>query len=127
MVRNLGCTVIIGSVLANCKTQNASLSPVHAMFRHDCPLAAKPASMPRRLLPKKNLERFYTYSYAAFCCVCLGCCPAEFRNSGGTYELPCTLLIIGGHKGTARSLAEYLGSRQISNNTVTLRRLKSVF
>jgi hypothetical protein len=35
-------------------TQNAFLSPVHAMFRHDCPLAVKPASTPRRLLHKKK-------------------------------------------------------------------------
>jgi hypothetical protein len=52
MVRNLRCTVIIDSVLANSKTQNSFLSPVHAIFRHDCPLAAKPASTPCRLLPK---------------------------------------------------------------------------
>ena len=67
------------------------LFPVHAMFRHDCPLAVKPASMLRRLVHKKNLERFSACRYAAFCCVCLGCCAAEFGNSGGTYELPCTL------------------------------------
>ena len=33
---------------------NAFLSPVNAMFRHDCPLAVKPASTPRRLLPKQT-------------------------------------------------------------------------
>jgi hypothetical protein len=54
-VRNLRCTVTIDSILANCKTQNAFLSPVHAMFRHDCPLAVKPASTPQRLLPPKKL------------------------------------------------------------------------
>jgi len=42
------------AVLTNSKTQNASLFPVHAMFRHDCPLAVKPASTPRRLVPKKK-------------------------------------------------------------------------
>jgi len=31
-----------------------------------------------------------TYWYAPFCCVCLGCCAADFGSSGGTYELPCT-------------------------------------
>jgi hypothetical protein len=41
--------------LANSKTQNAFLFPVHAMFRHDCPLVVKPASTPRRLVPKKKL------------------------------------------------------------------------
>ena len=40
--------------LANPKTQNTFLFPVHAMFRHDCPLAVKPASTPRRLIQKKK-------------------------------------------------------------------------
>jgi hypothetical protein len=31
----------------------------------------------------------YRCSIAPFCCVCLGCCAAEFGSSGGTYELPC--------------------------------------
>jgi len=39
---------------ANSKTQNAFLFPVHAMFRHDCPLAVKPATMPRRLGKRKR-------------------------------------------------------------------------
>ena len=55
MVRNLRCTAAIDSVLANSKTENAFLSPVHAIFRHDCPLALKPASTPRRLLPKQTV------------------------------------------------------------------------
>jgi hypothetical protein len=38
---------------------------------------------------QKSLERFSTYWYAPFCCVCRGCCAAEFGSSGGTYELPC--------------------------------------
>jgi hypothetical protein len=38
---------------------------------------------------KKNLERFSNYWYAPFRCVCLTCCAAKFRSSGGTYELPC--------------------------------------
>jgi hypothetical protein len=54
MVRNLRSTITIDSVLANCKTQHAFLSPVHAMFCHDCTLAVKPASTPWRLLPKKT-------------------------------------------------------------------------
>jgi hypothetical protein len=41
-------------ILANSKTQTAFLFPVHAMFRHDCPLAVKPASTPRRLVHKKT-------------------------------------------------------------------------
>jgi hypothetical protein len=54
VVRNLRCTVTIDSVLANPKTQDAFLFPFHAMFRHDCPLAVKPASTPRRLVHKKT-------------------------------------------------------------------------
>jgi hypothetical protein len=38
---------------------------------------------------QKNLERFSTYWYAPFCCICLDCCAAEFESFGGTYELPC--------------------------------------
>jgi hypothetical protein len=44
-------TSVAPSVLANSKTQNTFLSPVHAMFRHDCPLAVKFASTPRCLFP----------------------------------------------------------------------------
>jgi hypothetical protein len=43
LARNLRFTITIYSDLANSKTQNAFLSPVLAMFRHDCPLAVKPA------------------------------------------------------------------------------------
>ena len=39
----------------NPKSQNAFLFPLHAMFRHDCPLAVKPASTPGRIVHKKNL------------------------------------------------------------------------
>jgi hypothetical protein len=42
------------AVLANFNTQNALLFPVHAMFRHDCPLAVKPASTPQRLVHKNT-------------------------------------------------------------------------
>jgi hypothetical protein len=52
VVRNLRCTVTIDSVLANCKTRNPFLFPVHAMFRHDFPIAVKPASTPERLVCK---------------------------------------------------------------------------
>jgi len=44
------------AILANSKAQNASLFPVHAMFRHDCPLAVKLASTTRRLPQKKKLK-----------------------------------------------------------------------
>jgi len=39
---------------ADSKTLNAFLFPVHATFRHDCPLAVKPASTPRRPVHKKT-------------------------------------------------------------------------
>ena len=39
---------------ASSKTQNTFLFPVHAMFRHDCPLAVKPASMQQCLEHKKT-------------------------------------------------------------------------
>jgi hypothetical protein len=50
MVRNFLRTVTTDSVLAHSKTQNAFFFPVHAKFRHDCPLAVKSASTPRRLV-----------------------------------------------------------------------------
>jgi hypothetical protein len=56
-VRNLRSTVATDSVLANSKAQNAFLFPVHSMFLHDCPLAVKPASTPRRLVHKKETLR----------------------------------------------------------------------
>ena len=37
------------AILVNSNTQNDFLFPVHAMFRHDCPIAVKPASTSRRL------------------------------------------------------------------------------
>jgi hypothetical protein len=30
----------------------------------------------------------------SFCCVCVGCCAAEFGSSGGTYELPCISVFV---------------------------------
>ena len=58
-VRNLRCTVTIDSVLANSKTQNAFLFPVHAIFRHDYPLAVEHASRPRPIVQKKLREILY--------------------------------------------------------------------
>jgi hypothetical protein len=89
-------TITTDSVLANSKIRSAFFFPVHAMFRRDCPLAVKPASATWNLVHKKNLERFSTYWYVPFCCVFLGCCAAEFANSGGTYELPCIIKAKGG-------------------------------
>jgi len=42
--------------LANSKTQNAFLFTVHAIFRHDYPLAVEPASTPKPLVQKKKLR-----------------------------------------------------------------------
>jgi len=42
------------AILADSKTQNVSLFPVHAMFRHDCPLTVKLASTQWNLAKKKN-------------------------------------------------------------------------
>ena len=36
----------------------------------------------------------YRCSICPPCCVCLGCCAAEFGSSGGTYELPCIHIYI---------------------------------
>jgi hypothetical protein len=45
------------AILADSKTQNASLFSVHAMFSHYCPLTVKLASTPWNLVNKKNTWR----------------------------------------------------------------------
>ena len=45
------------AILADSKTQNVSLFPVHAMFRHDCPLTVKLASTQWNLTNKKKTWR----------------------------------------------------------------------
>ena len=57
IARNLRCTVTIDSDLWQILIHSAFLLPVHAMFRHDCPLAVKHASKPRRLVHKKKKWR----------------------------------------------------------------------
>ena len=47
---------LLESVLANSKTQNAFLFTVHAIFRHDYPLAVEPAITPKTLVQKKTLR-----------------------------------------------------------------------
>jgi hypothetical protein len=54
-------------------------------------------------ITQTNLDRFSTYWYAPFCCVCLDCCTAEFGISGGTYELPCIYCLVAARKGTYTS------------------------
>ena len=58
------------SVLANSKTQNAFLVPAHAIFRHDWPLAVKPASTPRRLVHKKLGKVLYLLICFLLCLSC---------------------------------------------------------
>jgi hypothetical protein len=69
----------------------------HRTLSHQCPryvsswLPLSGETCKYALVPntQTNLERFSTYWYAPFSCVCLGSCAAEFGISGGTYELPC--------------------------------------
>jgi hypothetical protein len=92
LVRNVRRTVTIDSVLANSKTQNAFLSPVHATFCHDrswLPPSTETWKYAMAPITQTNLEKYSTYWYAPLCCVYLGRCAAEFWSSGGTYELPC--------------------------------------
>ena len=64
---------------ANSKTQKAFLFLARAMFRHDCPLAVKPASTPRRLVQKKKQTwRDSLPTDMLRSAVCLACCAAEF-------------------------------------------------
>jgi hypothetical protein len=42
------------AILADSRTQNASLFPVHAMFRHNCPLTVKLTSTQWNLVNKKT-------------------------------------------------------------------------
>jgi hypothetical protein len=87
------------AVLANFNTQNAFLFPVHAIFRHDCQLAVKPASMLQRLVHTHTHTHIHTKlgdslptdMLLSAVPVCLGWCAADFGSSGGTYELPCIL------------------------------------
>ena len=90
MVWNLHCTVTVDSVLANSKTQNAFLFPVHTMFRLDCPLAVKPASTPWRLVHKKTWRDSLPIDML-LSAGCLGCCAAKFGSSRETYELRCII------------------------------------
>jgi hypothetical protein len=69
---NLRCTVKTDAVLANSKTQNAFLSPVLAVFRHDCPLAVKSTSRHGIYYPNK-LGKIHYLLIAPFCSIFLGC------------------------------------------------------
>jgi len=86
--------VTIDSILANSKTQNTFLFPVHAMFRHDCPLAVKPASTPRRLVHKKKLGEILYLSICSFLLRLSWLLRSRVRNF--RRDLRITLYIIGG-------------------------------
>jgi len=53
----------------NSKTQNALFFLVHAMFRHDCPIAVKPASTPQRLVKKKLGDILYLLIWPFLLCL----------------------------------------------------------
>ena len=86
MVRNLRCTVTIDSVLANSNTQNAFIFTVHAIFRHDYPLAVESASTPRPLVQKKTLRDSLPIDMLLSAVSVLLVGAVEFGSSGGTYE-----------------------------------------
>jgi hypothetical protein len=81
MVWNLCFAITINSVLANSKTQNAFLFPVHAVFCHNCPLAVKPVRTPQCLLHKKIWRDILPIDML-LSAVCLGCCTAPSLWSG---------------------------------------------
>jgi len=58
---------------------------VHAIFRHDYPLAVEPASTPKPLVQKKTLRDSLPIDML-LSVVSLGCCAVKFESSGGTYE-----------------------------------------
>jgi hypothetical protein len=84
--QNLHYTVTIDSVLANSNTQNTFLSPVLAMFCHDCLLAVIPASMPWCLLPKQTWRDSPPIDMLPSPVSVL---VVALPGSEGTYELPC--------------------------------------
>ena len=47
------------------------------------PLSGETCKYVTALSTQKNVERFYTYWYTPFCCVCLGCWAAEIATFGG--------------------------------------------
>ena len=102
MVRNPHYTIAIDSVLLNSKTQNAFLSPVHAMFRHDCPLAVKPASTPSRPLPKQTWTDSLPIDML-LSAVSVLIVAQSSSESGGTYELFCIYRLVAAREGTYTS------------------------
>jgi len=82
------------AILADSKTQKRFLIPCPRHVSSWLPPNGETCKYAMELRKQKkgrNLERFCTYWYVPFCCVCLGCCAAEFRSSGGTFELPCII------------------------------------
>jgi hypothetical protein len=62
------------------------------------------STVARMVMPKQSMSTEgetiqvsvlpYRCLICPFCCVCLGCCVAEFRSSRGTYELPCVCVCV---------------------------------
>jgi hypothetical protein len=93
LVRNLRCAVIIDTFLANSNTEHFLITcPRNVSSR--LPPSGKTCKHVTAPITQTNLERFSSDWYAPFFCVYLGCCAAEFLNSGGTYELPCTRICV---------------------------------
>jgi len=84
--------VDLSHICANSKTQNDFLFPVLAMFRHDCPLAVKPASTPRRLVHQKKLGEILCLLIRSFL-LCLSWLFAQLSSEipEGLNELLCIL------------------------------------
>jgi hypothetical protein len=90
VVWNLCCSITIDSVLANSKTHRMlSYPPSLPCFVTSAPPSGTTCKYAMVPITQTNFVRHSTYWYAPFCCVCLGCCVAKFKSSGGTYELPC--------------------------------------
>jgi len=82
---------------ANSKTQNSFLFPGHAMFRHDCPLAVKSASWPRRLVHTHTHTQAWSDSllidmlFSAVSVLVVAQASSEVPE--GLIELPCICLL----------------------------------
>jgi hypothetical protein len=92
-VRKPRCTVIIESVLANCKTQKYFFSPENAMFPHYCRLVEERVTKSRHKTQEENLIIYSFHWHALVSCgrVCLW--TSHLRNPGWDYETRCTNVV----------------------------------
>jgi len=72
--------------LANSMPQNAFLFTVHAIFRHDYPLAVEPASTPKLLVPKKTLRDSLPIDMLLYVVSVLVVAQSSSKIPEGTYE-----------------------------------------